>query len=133
MKFSLSACLALLWLTTVQGADPKPIVATVGHEFKFTLSANATTGYHWQLAQPLDAKLVKLVNNEYLRPKTKLVGAGGQSVWTFQPLAEGKTEITLDYVRPWEKGVKPVQTTNFTVIIKPATKSAPQPESKPAR
>ena len=33
-------------------------------------------------------------------------------------LATGKTAVALDYVRPWEKDIKPVQSTNFVVIVK---------------
>ena len=126
MKFSLPACLALLWLATAQAGEPKPIAATVGQEFKVTLQYNATTGYQWQLAKPPDEKLVKLLSSEYKRPKSDLIGAGGDMVWTFKALEEGKAKIELNYVRPWEKGTKPAQTTNFVVVIKPSKK----PEKK---
>jgi len=124
-------CLALSWLTTAGAAEPKPIAVKVGQEFKLTLQYNASTGYQWVLAKPLDEKLVKLLGTEYKRLDSKLVGAGGDMVWTFQALAEGKAQIGLNYVRPWEKGAKPAETTNFVVVIKapktPANKKAPAP------
>jgi inhibitor of cysteine peptidase len=128
MKFSLLICLALSCLTTAGAAEPKPITVKVGQEFKFTLRSNATTGYQWVLAKPLDDKLVKLLGSEYKRLDSKLIGSGGDMVWTFQALAEGTAEIGLNYVRSWEKGTKPAETTNFVVVIKaPAKKKAPAP------
>ena len=133
MKYSVLTCLAFIWLATAQAGGPKPIAVTVGKEFKITLRSNPTTGYQWVLAKPLDEKLVKLLGSEYKQPDSRLVGAGGDMVWTFQALAKGKTRMGLDYIRPWEKGQKPVQTTNFTVVIKapkaPAKEKAPAPAS----
>ena len=118
MRFLLPAWLALCWLATAQAGEPKPIAVTVGQEFKLTLPANATTGYQWVLAQPPDEKLVKLLKSDYKRPDGKLVGAGGNMTWNFKALAEGETEMKLNYVRPWERTEPPAQTTNYVVIIK---------------
>jgi len=132
MKYSLLTCLALVWLATAQAGHPKPIAATVCKEFKITLRSNATTGYQWVLARPPDEKLVRLLGSEYKQPDSKLLGAGGDMVWTFQALAKGKTQMGLDYIRPWEKGQKPVQTTNFTVVIKAPKAPAKEKTSAPA-
>ena len=118
MKFSMILCLGLGWLMTAVAAESKPIAVTIGQEFKIKLKSNATTGYHWQLAKPPDQKFLKFRGSEYKQPDSKLVGAGGHEVWTFKALATGKTAVALDYVRPWEKDIKPVQSTNFVVIVK---------------
>ena len=131
MKVSLLICLALVCLTNAGAAEPKPIKVKAGQEFKLTLHANATTGYQWVLAKPPDEKLVKLLGSEYKRLDSKLMGAGGEMVWKFQALAEGKTEISLNYLRPWEKGVKPVETTNFVVVIKAEKDKGKKPDPKP--
>lgn len=124
MKIQLACWSILLGLTCALSAqESKPVTATTGTEFSFTLASNPTTGYHWELASPLDQKLLTLVTNEYVRPNTRLVGAGGNEVWKFKAISEGKTQIDLKYVRPWEKDVKPVQATNFVVVI-----SAAKPE-----
>lgn len=107
---------------TVQEASGRKSTAdkvevAVGHEFGVTLAANATTGYHWELAAPLDTAIVELVSNEYQAPRTDLLGAGGQEIWTFRAIARGQTVIELKYVRPWEKDVPPVETASFTVIV----------------
>ena len=118
MRFALSACLVLGWLAGAAAGEPGPITVTVGQEFRVTLPCNLTTGYQWQLAKAPEGKLVKLLGSEYKRGESKLIGAGGDMVWTFRALAEGKTELGLSYVRPWERGEKPAQTTNFVVVVK---------------
>jgi len=92
------------------------IEAEVGQEFAITLQANPTTGYRWQLAEPLD-DVLELVNSEYKGPETELVGAGGEEVWTFRGVCQGEAIVTLHYVRPWEHGIAPTETRTFTVII----------------
>jgi inhibitor of cysteine peptidase len=121
MRFSLLACLALGWSMVAQAEDAKPIAVKVGQEFKIALKANATTGYQWVIAKGPDTNLVKLAHCIYKRPESRLIGAGGEMVWTFQALAKGKTEIGLIYARSWEKNVKPAQTTNFIVVIRTGT------------
>jgi inhibitor of cysteine peptidase len=124
MKVLLVTALALVWLAAAQAGEPKPVAATVGKEFKITLQCNPTTGYQWVLAKAPDEKLAKLLRSDYKRLDSKLVGAGGDMVWIFQALAEGQTQMELNYVRPWEKGVTPAQTTNFVVLIKASKASA---------
>ena len=124
MKVLLVTGLALVWLAVAQAGGSKPVAATVGKEFKITLQCNPTTGYQWVLAKAPDEKLAKLLRSDYKRPDSKLVGAGGDMVWTFRALTEGQTQVELNYVRPWEKGVKPAQTTNFVVLIKASKASA---------
>src|ERR1039457_4034061 len=108
MKLSLLICMAFACLTNAGAADPKPITVKAGQELKLTLHAKATTGCRWVLAKATDEKLVKLLGSEYKRLDSKLMGAGGDMVWTFETLAEGKAEIRLDYIRPWERGVKQI-------------------------
>lgn len=131
MRVLLVTGLALVWLATALAGEPKPIAATVGKEFKITLQGNPTTGYEWVLAKAPDQKLAKLLRSEFKRLDSRLVGAGGDMVWTFQALAEGKTQMELNYIRSWEKGEKPAQTTNFVVLIRdpkaPAKTKAPAP------
>ena len=114
---TLLLCFFAALAVSVSAQDSKPITVTAGHEFSVTLASNPTTGYSWALAKPLDAKLLTLVTNVYVRPDSRLMGAGGKEVWTFKALAEGRTQIDLKYVRPWEKDAAPAQTTNFVVVI----------------
>lgn len=100
-------------------SDPNvPIEVQVGQEFAITLGSNPTTGYRWQLAEPLDESRLKLVGSEYKAPETERVGAGGREVWTFKAVGAGKTSIALRYVRPWEKDVPPAETRTFVIVVR---------------
>ena len=98
------------------------IEVSAGREFTIVLNSNPTTGYSWRLAQPLDEKVLKLVNQEYLEPtpagKTPMVGAGGKEVWAFSALSQGNIEINMEYVRPWEKEPTPAEKLTFKVVIR---------------
>ena len=89
----------------------------VGMEFTISLDSNPTTGYSWDFSSPLDERLIRLINSSFQPPQTRRKGAGGKQIWTFQTVARGETEIALKYIRPWEKGIPPVNVKNFTVII----------------
>lgn len=94
------------------------IDAMVGKEFVITLDANATTGYEWQLASPIDDNLVKLVSSEYLPDKTDFVGSGGKSIWTFKAVRAGNAQISFKYIRSWEKDIPPVKEVIYMVNIR---------------
>jgi inhibitor of cysteine peptidase len=99
-------------------SDPaKSIEVTNGQEFSIELDANATTGYQWQLAEPLNNSLLELLSTEYRVSETGLVGAGGKEIWKFRAVDQGKTMISMKYIRPWEKGTPPVKNVQFQVVI----------------
>ncbi len=127
MKKSLIACVLFAGLMRLPAAESKPISVVVGEEFKISLQCNPSTGYQWQFPKPPDEKLLKVSAPVYKRPDSNLVGAPVDETWTFKALAQGKTEIKIGYVRPWESGAKPAQTTNFVVIIKPAKTETNKP------
>ena len=89
-----------------------------GCRFAVRMRSNPTTGYGWQLAKPLDEKIVVLVTNDYIQPGTGLIGAGGNEVWIFKAVGRGQLEIALKYVRPWEKDRPPAETNVFKVVVK---------------
>ncbi len=97
----------------------EPIKVAVGQKFSIRIAANPSTGYGWQLSQPPDAAVTMLVTNSYIQKRTDMrVGVGGHEVWTFKAVGQGRTDISLQYVRSWEKDVPPVRTNVFTVIVK---------------
>ncbi|MBN2027679.1 MAG: protease inhibitor I42 family protein [Actinobacteria bacterium] len=104
----------------------EPIEVEVGLEFAIVLESNPTTGYSWQLAEPLDEEIVELVKTEFEEKKPEgeeeeePLGAPGEEVWTFEAIGEGSTEIELEYVRPWETDAAPEETMTFEVEVKPA-------------
>ena len=99
-------------------SSTSPIEVKVGEKFVISLESNPTTGYQWQLAEPLNTSILELVGSEYKAPETKLVGAGGEERWTFKAVGEGETKIYLEYARPWEKDVAPAKSETFSVIVR---------------
>jgi predicted secreted protein len=97
------------------------VAAEEGREFSIFLDSNRTTGYEWRLARPIDERMVHFVRSEYAPPKSGLAGAGGREEWTFLAKGRGKTEILLEYVRPWEKGKPPAARARIRVSIRPAS------------
>ena len=89
-----------------------------GRRFAICLRSNPSTGYGWQLAKPLDGKIVVPVTNDYVRSNTGRIGAGGHEVWIFKAVGQGQAEISLKYVRSWEKDRPPAQTNVLTVVVK---------------
>jgi inhibitor of cysteine peptidase len=81
------------------------VVSAVKPSFMLQLKANPTTGYSWS-TQNYNKKLLSLMSYQYLPPNSKLIGAGGISVWTFKVTPIGlqqtmSTKINLLYARPW--------------------------------
>ncbi len=89
----------------------------VGKEFVLSLSSNQTTGYQWQLAEPLDESILELKDSKYKAPETERVGAGGKEAWTFKAVGKGETNISLKYVRSWEKDAPPEKSKTFVVTV----------------
>ncbi|OPY75159.1 MAG: Chagasin family peptidase inhibitor I42 [Syntrophorhabdus sp. PtaU1.Bin050] len=102
-----------------QDTDPtRPLAVSEGAKFVIVIASNRTTGFSWQIAQPINQKVVKLVGTEYVPSRSDLDGAGGKEVWTFTAVAAGQTTISLKYIRPWEKGKPPAQEATYTVIVR---------------
>lgn len=97
-------------------AHYKPVkVVKVNKEFKIALESNPTTGYSWEAK--FDPEYIKLVNSTYIAYQTnpRIVGSGGVEIFTFKAIKPGKTEITMQYQRPWEGN--PIKEVNYNVII----------------
>jgi inhibitor of cysteine peptidase len=99
------------------GKTVKVLRVPLGETFTITLPSNPTTGYRWQLAQPLDKRIVSEAGHEYQPDKPARIGSGGQEVWTFRASGMGRTVISMQYIRPWETGKPPVNSGIFTVIV----------------
>ena len=122
MKKIILFTLVFVFLTSLcfaeEPKEAKVIESQVGNNFTIKLEANATTGYEWQLAKPLDEDIVQLISSEYLPDNSKLLGAGGKQVWIFKALKSGKATIYFKYVRPWEKKTPPENDKSFIIIIR---------------
>ncbi len=106
--------------SSVKSSNNSGIIETkAGETFMIKLESNPTTGYSWRLAE-LKSGIVEKISNVYKQTATeeRLVGSGGIEEWTFKALAKGKVTITFEYVRPWEKDVRPVKTATYLVTVK---------------
>lgn len=91
----------------------------VGSTLTVTLESNQTTGFQWELVKITDETVLEEVSHAYVAPGAEgKVGAGGEEVWTFKGLKEGKSIIALEYRRPWEQEVEPDQVFVLTVVVK---------------
>ncbi|MDD4183346.1 MAG: protease inhibitor I42 family protein, partial [Candidatus Omnitrophica bacterium] len=95
----------------------KTIKVEAGQDFTITLEANATTGYEWQLAKPLDENRFKLISSGYVADKLNRIGAGGRQVWVFKALKAGETVISFKYIRQWEKNTPPAKEESFLIHV----------------
>lgn len=89
----------------------------VGDEFIIMLASNKTTGYEWQIDRPVEGNKIIQAGLKYVPDNTGMVGSGGKEEWKFKARGPGKSKISFKYVRPWEKGVKPVDKKVFDVEI----------------
>ncbi|MDQ5986973.1 MAG: hypothetical protein CSYNP_02709 [Syntrophus sp. SKADARSKE-3] len=102
--------------------DSTKINVVSGSSITITVEANPTTGYGWQLADPLQEKIIVLSGHRYKAPKAnRRVGVGGWDMWLFKTVGAGKTIVTLEYVRSWEKGVAPVKKKVFVITVSPSS------------
>ena len=66
------------------------VMAEEGKEFTVRLNSNRTTGYQWRPIGPLEEHIVKPVRCEYIPFEGALHGGGGEEIWTFLAVGQGK-------------------------------------------
>jgi len=79
------------------------ITAEPDERVEIRLPANATTGYEWVLDKGYHKRYVEFLKRGYEVANPELLGSSGTSVWLFKAGHEGVTELTLEYLRPWEE------------------------------
>ncbi len=109
----------------VHGADVMTVYVNPANtkEFQVKLAANPTTGYQWSV-KSYDQSILELADSKFIPPNTKLIGAGGEMVYTFK-LVEGKTypqstQLEFTYARSWEPNSATSQ--EVTVQFSPKSK-----------
>lgn len=121
--------LTALWLFSITGQaaamgiknhDISDIITVRrGEKFTVTLNSNPTTGFSWQFAKEIDAHFLELVDSRYIGTGTgRLMGAGGRQEWVFKAIKPGKTSISLEYARPWERDKSCQEAKDITIIIR---------------
>jgi inhibitor of cysteine peptidase len=89
----------------------------VGQEMKVTLESNQTTGYRWAVDGEVPPQLEQVGEPTY-NSESKMIGAGGQEIWTFKGAQTGSAELKLKYWRSFEPTTEPAETFVVTVDVK---------------
>lgn len=101
-------------------AEPAvPVEVKTGQQTSVVLASNPSTGYSWQVAEPLRASSPVAVELSYIpQPKNKMVeGAPVPTKVSFTGKRVGAATVRLIYVRPWEKDTPPAKETIFQVTV----------------
>ncbi|KAA8733831.1 protease inhibitor I42 family protein [Acinetobacter qingfengensis] len=95
----------------------QPVNLKVGEKISFSAAENPTTGYGWQLQQPLN---YLTANSQYVADpvEKQIVGSGGTRTFYFTATQSGQENIQLAYVRSWAKD-QPAQSWQCQVNIQP--------------
>ena len=101
---------------TVKTLDPHRIKVKPGHSFKIKLQSNPTTGYMWQIQNPIDKTRLVILNKTFTPKNRKLAGSPGSEVWQFKALKKGTIYIEFAYKRSWENEV--IKRETYAVVIK---------------
>ena len=90
-----------------------------GSTLAVTLCANPTTGFQWEAPVISDSAVLALTDQRDLAPAASpgVVGAPGESQWTFAARQSGSTTVAFSYSRPWEGGEKGVWTLTLNVTV----------------
>lgn len=87
---------------------PTLLVMKVGETLKFSAAENPSTGYQWQLVQPL--KLFKTEESFVSHQSEEgALGVGGTKTFKFKAEQPGQDLIELVHIRPWESSKQPEQ------------------------
>lgn len=81
--------------------DGNEINLSVGDTFSIQLKGNASTGFSWDVVDPLPSS-VKLIEKTYTVDTPTKCGSGGVFVFKFVVMSAGSHKIHLVYARPWE-------------------------------
>ena len=100
------------------GDDGREMQLKKGQTLVVTLEGNPTTGYSWEVAEPLDEQVLRQVGEAEFKAESELVGAGGVQILRFEAVNAGKTTLKLVYHHPWEKDVEPLETYSIQVVVR---------------
>lgn len=78
---------------------------------KISIKGNASTGYTWQYLVK-DPSIAELNEEDSVSDDQtgQLCGAGETHIWDVKGLKEGQTEVTFNYLRPWENKISESKT-----------------------
>ena len=128
---SITLLTLLLALTMATGCSPQQqeVKASIdddgrekqlkkGQTLVVTLEGNPTTGYSWEVADPLNEQVLRQAGEPEFKAESDLIGAGGVQILRFEAVNAGKFTLKLVYHRPWEKDVEPLETYSIQVVVR---------------
>jgi inhibitor of cysteine peptidase len=92
----------------------------VGQTLVITLASNPSTGYGWTVSGAPDSAVLTQdgdITYTATNPDVVMPGSGGSETVRFTATAAGTTTVVLDYRRPWETDVPPVETVTIDVTV----------------
>lgn len=95
----------------------KVLSCKTGEFLTIRLAANPTTGHQWKLVTPPDVRVLALCREEFLPPEKNMtaLGKGGTYFLKYEVIGPGRTGISLQYLRPWEKHKTPAG--HFQILL----------------
>ena len=123
MRTMLSSVLFLGFSLLAHASDDSSLsVNAAKNSFVVKLGANPTTGYQWEVVE-FDKNLLTLTSSQFQKPQSKLMGAGGQMLFTFS-LNKGKkypgeTSMVFKYARSWEPESGILKKVNVKFVSRP--------------
>jgi len=110
-------CSAQLALALEAADSGSEITLQKGQVLVITLPGNPSTGYSWVMVDPEGAILRQIGEPEF-KADSDLVGAPGTMTLRFEAVEAGQMDLTLEYQRPWETDVEPLETFAAYVTVK---------------
>ena len=106
VRLALLSVVLLAWATgcaskKVYREGTPAITGRVGDSATIELAADPATGYSWALVGHADARVVTLMDSDFVPPPTSAAGAQGRQRWTFRLVGPGTATITFGYGRTW--------------------------------
>jgi inhibitor of cysteine peptidase len=112
--------------TTVEVGELGPAVQVslqVGDTLRVVLPSTPSTGYTWRPTGDDTAGVMQVKNSQSQDSQYKAgqprPGASGTQTFTLTAKAPGQDHLTLNYIRPWEKNVKPARTYAVNITVAP--------------
>ena len=100
------------------GADDsgKIVELVEGESLVVRLESNPSTGYEWEAIVDGETVLT-LAERAFADDGSDLAGAPGTETFRFDAVSEGQATVTLNYRRPWETDVEPIETLVYTIDV----------------
>ncbi len=112
---TLSPAMVKMTMPSFSAADTS-ISVPANQPFQIRLNVTSGTGYSWRPQGQLPAGLTLIGTSQAPREKS-LPGAPAQQILVFRAASPAKVHVTLEYVRPWEHGVKPAKLQNYSIMV----------------